>query len=66
MQRITEVINQINDPATRKALQVVFDTLKADLDVNKTAFDAHTHNHYGNAAEENTSEPSLIMYGILA
>jgi len=55
--KITYLINQVNDPATRNALHKVFGDLKTDLDNNKDVFDTHTHNHYGNGAEENTSQP---------
>lgn len=55
--KVNYLINQVNDPATRDALRKIFNDLMADLETNKTAFDEHTHNHYGNGAEENTSTP---------
>ena len=45
---LTETLNRVKDPATRKALEEIFATLKADMDANKTAFDGHDH---GGAAD---------------
>ncbi len=56
---ITNLINQVRDPSVRRALQAIFDQLKADLDANKAAFDAHTH-HTGTAF---TSAPASDAAG---
>lgn len=42
-------INQISDPATRKAVYEVFRQLKDDLEVNKSAFDNHYHDGTGSS-----------------
>lgn len=47
MPKIAEYLNHIKDPSTRQAVQGIFEVLKADLDANKAAFDAHTHNGDG-------------------
>lgn len=41
--KIVQHINAIKDPATRQAMQSIFDQIKADQAANKAAFDAHTH-----------------------
>lgn len=47
MPKMAEYLNNIRDQQTRAAVQGVFELLKADLDANKAAFDAHTHNGDG-------------------
>lgn len=43
MAKVAQYINNVSDPATRQALQGIFDLLQADLAANKAKFDAHTH-----------------------
>lgn len=58
MANVTNLINQVRDPSVRRALQALFDQLKADLAANKTVFDAHTHRGDGaQVGQYNTSTP---------
>lgn len=45
--KVQNAINQVSDPAARRALKLIFDTLMADQTANKIAFDAHTHEANG-------------------
>lgn len=36
-------INEVSDPAMRRAIRAVFQQLVADMQANKDAFDNHTH-----------------------
>ena len=46
-QKVAQLINTIREPATRAALQLMWDTLRKDLAANKTAYEAHTHEYNG-------------------
>lgn len=55
---VDSVINEVSDPATRRALHAVFSTLSDDMASNKATFDGHTHaDDNGLTGVHNTSTP---------
>ena len=58
MAKIAQHINNVRDPATRQALQAIWQALRTDLAANKTKFDTHTHAADGaQASTYNVSKP---------
>lgn len=58
---LTEMINQVKDSATRRALQMIFDQLKDDLNANKAAFDGHDHDGTADQSPINSSGEAVTF-----
>jgi len=56
------LINQITDPAVKRILKDILDTLTTDLAANKTKFDAHTHQVEG-IMDMGLSKAGLAIHG---